>query len=169
MTYAVTAIGTDQPGIVAAVTGVLVDHGCNLEDTAMTILRGEFAMVMVVAPASGSSPAALELALNQATESFGLLINVRELPPGRTSAMNGSPWTVVVHGADRPGIVHGIAAALAGAGGNITDLKTQVSGDLYVMVIEVVVPDGADLTGVEAAAAELGVTCTAHPADVDIL
>jgi len=46
---AVSAIGADRPGIVAAVTGVLVDRGCNLEDASMSILRGHFAMMLVVA------------------------------------------------------------------------------------------------------------------------
>ena len=41
--------GADRPGIVAAVTGVLVEHGGNLEDTSMTILGGHFAMMLVVA------------------------------------------------------------------------------------------------------------------------
>ena len=30
---AVSALGADRPGIVAAVTGVLYEKGCNLEDT----------------------------------------------------------------------------------------------------------------------------------------
>ena len=41
MQVAVTAIGADRPGIVAAVTGVLVEHGANIEDSSMTILRGK--------------------------------------------------------------------------------------------------------------------------------
>ena len=50
---AVSAIGSDRPGIVAAVTKVLLDQGCNLEDTSMSILRGHFAMMLVVAAPSG--------------------------------------------------------------------------------------------------------------------
>jgi glycine cleavage system transcriptional repressor len=46
---AVTAIGQDRPGIVAAVTKVLHERGGNLEDSAMTILGGQFAIVLLVA------------------------------------------------------------------------------------------------------------------------
>src|SRR5207237_7212888 len=46
--FAVTAVGVDRPGIVAGLTGVFVEHGCNLEDCSMTILRGHFAMTLVV-------------------------------------------------------------------------------------------------------------------------
>ena len=41
--WIVTALGQDRPGIVAGVTKVLYDLGCNLEDSAMTRLEGEFA------------------------------------------------------------------------------------------------------------------------------
>ena len=48
--FAVTAVGADRPGIVAAVTGAFAEHGCNLEDSSMTILRGQFAMMLVSRP-----------------------------------------------------------------------------------------------------------------------
>ena len=37
------------PGIVAAVSRVLFDLGCNVEDSSMTLLRGNFAMMLVLA------------------------------------------------------------------------------------------------------------------------
>ncbi len=64
---AVSAIGVDRPGIVAAVTGVLVGHGCNLEDTSMSILRGHFAMTLVVSAPDGTEAPELEGALTAAT------------------------------------------------------------------------------------------------------
>ncbi len=61
--FAVSAVGVDRPGIVAAVTGVLVEQGCNLEDTSMSILRGHFAMMLLVAGPDGLTAEALEAAL----------------------------------------------------------------------------------------------------------
>src|SRR5947209_8005026 len=61
--FAVSAVGADRPGIVAAVTGVFVEHGCNLEDTSMTILRGHFAMMLIVAAPDDVSGEELESAL----------------------------------------------------------------------------------------------------------
>src|SRR2546423_4648007 len=46
---ALSAIGRDRPGIVAALTGVLLDHGLNIEDSQATILRGHFSIVLIVA------------------------------------------------------------------------------------------------------------------------
>ena len=173
-TLAVTAIGLDRPGIVAAVTGTLVDHGCNLEDTSMSILRGHFAMVLLVAAPDGVEAAILEEAL--AAAAADLVVSVRTVAAAGAPHDEGERWTVVVYGADHPGIVHGISSALAEAGANIVDLTTRVTGDakpIYAMVMEVALPAG--LTGHElderlaAASAELGVECTVHPSEADIL
>src|SRR5437879_7270095 len=48
--FALTAVGRDRPGIVAAVSEALLDHSVNIEDSQMTILRGHFTMMLVVAP-----------------------------------------------------------------------------------------------------------------------
>jgi glycine cleavage system transcriptional repressor len=52
----ISAVGKDRPGIVAGVSKVLFEAGCNLEDSSMTILEGEFAMILVV-----SLPEALKI------------------------------------------------------------------------------------------------------------
>lgn len=85
-------------------------------------------------------------------------------------------WTIAVHGADRAGIVHGITAALAAGGGSIVDLATHLVGTstapVYTLVIRAAVPaESADSTA-EAMVAEadrLGVRCTIHPDDPDVL
>jgi hypothetical protein len=57
--FAVSVFGRDRAGLVAAVSRVLADAGCNLKDTSMTILRGHFAMMLMAAgpPGEGGSPA----------------------------------------------------------------------------------------------------------------
>jgi len=171
---AVSAIGADRPGIVAAVTKVLVDRGCNLEDASMSILRGHFAMMLVVAAPDGTDPATLERDLSAATEALGLVVVVRPIDEQSLERAAGDAWTVTLYGADRPGIVHRVSAALADAHANITDLTTRVIGDaarpVYAMFLDVTTPAGMALDEALAVVAEeLGVSCTAHPADADIL
>jgi glycine cleavage system transcriptional repressor len=171
---AVSAIGADRPGIVAAVTQVLVERGCNLEDASMSILRGHFAMMLIVAAPDGSDPEALEHEISAATAMLGLVVVVRSIDDGSHVLVEGEQWTVSLYGADRPGIVHRVSAALAEAGANITDLTTRVIGDaaspVYAMFLDVTVPPGTALDGALAPVAEeLGVSCTAHPAEADIL
>jgi predicted amino acid-binding ACT domain protein len=46
--YVVTAVGVDRPGVVAALSGVLVEQRCSLEDSQMAVLGGHAAMMLVV-------------------------------------------------------------------------------------------------------------------------
>ena len=176
--FAITSIGHDRPGIVAAVTRVLLDRGCNLEDTAMSILRGQFAMVLVVAAPEGSDAGDLERALLDETASFDLVVAVRELQEDVATRddTGAGRCTVVVYGPDHPGIVHLVAQQLASRDVNIVDVTTRVSGTggaLYSMVMEVVLPPGlaaAELESALAGAAEADdLTVRVTPADADLL
>ena len=85
----------------------------------------------------------------------------------------GTPYTVIVHGADRLGIVAAVTATLASAGGNITDLSTRLAGDLYVLGAEVDLPRRADVAALERELGEVGhqmaVEISLRPADADVL
>jgi glycine cleavage system transcriptional repressor len=180
---AVTALGADRPGIVAAVTGVLMRHGGNLEDTAMTNLGGHFAMMLMVEVSTASGPLSvvaseLESALISEVGELDLTVAVRpvaELPS--VGAPAGSVWALSLYGADRPGIVHRITHLLAGHDANIVDLSTRVVGlpdeQAYVLLLELELPEAADVERLQsdlaAAAAELGVEAHLRPDDADVL
>ena len=174
---AVSAIGADRPGIVAAVTRVLLDQGCNLEDTSMSILRGHFAMMMVVAARGGLTAGALERALAEPAAALDLVVAVRAIDDGVPDSPAGETWAVSVHGADRPGIVHRVTALVADAGANVVDLSTRLVGGAddaaYVMVLSVTLPPGTDEAALAARldelGRELGVECRLHRAEPDVL
>jgi len=175
--YAVTAIGADRPGIVAAVTAVLMEQGCNLEDTSMTILRGHFAMMLVVAGPPSSNASALEEALTEVASGLDLVVAVRAIDDNVPTSPEGEAWTVAVYGADRPGIVHRVTSALAEVGANVVELTTRVIGTqdrpVYAMVLGVTLPPGTDGAAVSndlsELARQLGVECSMHPSEADIL
>ncbi len=168
---AVIAIGADRPGIVAAVAQVLRDRGGNVEDSAMTILGGHFAMMLLVT--TDSRPEDLRSALQDATAELGLTISVTPAAGGHRGV--GPTHVLSVYGSDRPGILAGVTQSLADAGANITDLETRVlSADedpIYAMVIEVALPEaGADddvADRLAATCAELGVDHTLRPIETE--
>jgi glycine cleavage system transcriptional repressor len=176
-----SALGADRPGIVAAVSGVLVDLGCNLEDSTMTNLQGHFAVMLVVAAPDGVTAAALEDALGGVAGSFELVVAVRPLgdapAPGDAARAATESWTIAVHGADRPGIVRDVTSALAEAGGNVVDLSTHLIGPtdapVYVMTLWVTLAAGAAgeaaAERIREAAAALDVHCSVHRDEVDLL
>ncbi len=174
---AVTVLGRDRPGIVADSTAALASLGGNLEDSTMTLLRGHFAMLLLVRVEV--TPDDVSRALAPLTVDGGLSVDVRTVPdlePGVELGAGpgaGRPFLLSVHGADRPGIVSALTGVVAGARGNVTDLTTRLSGELYVLLAEVSLPPDADAAaleqGLRATADELGVDVSWHPADADEL
>ena len=169
--HAITVLGHDRPGIIAETTDRIAGLGLNLEDSSMTRLRGHFAMTLICA--GDADAGAIREALAPLTEEGTLSVTVHEVPEERVEELGGTLWVLSVHGGDRPGIVSAVAGVVAAAGGNITDLTTRLAGDLYVVVAEVELPDGADAGAVSAelrdVAARLGVGATLRPADTDEL
>ncbi|MDX6696944.1 MAG: glycine cleavage system transcriptional repressor [Solirubrobacteraceae bacterium] len=155
--YAVSAIGRDRPGIVAAVTRVLLDHDVNVEDSQMTILRGRFTMTLLLAAPEDVDEAGLRGELDAAGR--GLELDAISLEPvgEAAEAQSSEPSHIVtVYGVDHPGIVSAVTAALAAARVNITDLETRLVSDaegedLYAMMLEVALPPGAGADDLEGA------------------
>ena len=173
--YAVTVLGEDRPGIVADATAALAELGGNLEDSTMTLLRGHFAMVLLVDVAAdrAADEEAVASALAGLSADGRLVVEVRAVPGGAAHGRPGTPYVLSVHGADRPGIVSAVTRVVADAGGNVTDLTTRLSGDLYVLIAEVDLPRGADADALAGrlamTAADLGVDASLRPADPDEL
>jgi ACT domain-containing protein len=56
MNAIITVVGTDQVGIIAAVSGFLAERNINIEDITQTILSGNFVMMMMVDLSACSKP-----------------------------------------------------------------------------------------------------------------
>jgi glycine cleavage system transcriptional repressor len=141
LNLAVTAIGRDRPGIVAGITGALLEAGGNVDDSQMSILHGHFAVMLIVSVPDGTSVDELRLRLDEVGREFGLEgIGVSEVTGLERGA--GPSHVLTVYGADRPGIVHEVAELLAARGVNITDLRTRRTGGetpLYTMMMELAI------------------------------
>ena len=145
---ALSALGQDRPGIVAAVTAALLRHALNIEDSQMTILRGHFTMVLVVSGSDSLDVAELRRDLEDVARELGLeALSLAEV--AEAGGAHPEPTHIItVYGADHPGIVHAAARAVADGGGNITDLNTRLTEEggsaLYVLMMEVAAPTRVD-------------------------
>jgi glycine cleavage system transcriptional repressor len=167
--------------VVAALSEVLLADGGNLEDASMTVLSGaQFAMSLVVDVPHEA--AQVQEVLAPVAARLDLLVAVRPVSvTGRTEPSSGAPeaapYLLRLHGADRPGLVHRATALLAAHEANITGLTTRVAGAVgaavYVMIVGLDLPAGADVeamqTAVRALAADLDVEIALSPADDDLL
>lgn len=156
--YALTAIGRDKPGIVAAVTKALYEHGCNIEDSSMTILEDEFAIILIMSKSGTAEP--LRKDLRSVGADLELTITLKEIPKESASKARQSNYIITLHGADKAGIVYRVSELLASMGVNITDLDTKTVGEagkkIYIMVLEVYAPQGVDVTALGGQLKELG-------------
>lgn len=150
--YTVSIVGEDRPGIVAAVTGALLGAGGNVENCRASILAGSFAMVLAVEVPEWVTDQDIVDVLRTVSTDMGLSLGVRRASPAGAAA-SGDRCVVTIYGADRPGIVHGAAEALAGTGVNIVDLSSRLVGDppIYVLGIEAELPAGMGVAALEQA------------------
>jgi glycine cleavage system transcriptional repressor len=144
----VTAIGRDRPGIVAAISGALLELEGNIEDSRMSILGGHFAVMLIVGVPDSVAPERLEQGLARVGDELGLeataVSPVERLEGAETTASH----VLTVYGADHPGIVHAVTSALAERSVNVTDLRTHVTGSpdspAYVMLMELDLGEAAE-------------------------
>ncbi len=72
MNLAVTAIGRDRPGIVAGITAALLEFGGNVDDSQMSILHGQFAVMLIVSVPGDADLEAISGRLEEAGGQLGL-------------------------------------------------------------------------------------------------
>ncbi|HHC72796.1 MAG TPA: glycine cleavage system protein R [Thiotrichales bacterium] len=117
-----SALGKDRPGLVDQLTRVIYDLDCNICDSRMTVLGGEFAILLLV-EGPWNQLARLEGQLPELERNLGLTIISRYTePPGALE--EALPYTVDVVSLDHPGIVNSLASFFSQRGINIIDLHT---------------------------------------------
>ena len=142
-----TVIARDRPGLIKALSEVVVGHGGNWIDSSMARLGGEFAgIVRISVPEARSGE--LETAL-AALSGVGISVTLRNSDDdGGVRA--GRLVRLELTGVDHPGIVHRISDALSSLGISIDQLETRVftgsmSGEpMFEAKAEMHMPDGVD-------------------------
>jgi glycine cleavage system transcriptional repressor len=143
--YMLTLIGQDRPGIVAAVTKALFESGCNLGETSMLRLGNNFTIMMMVQSAAG--PGALRSVLQPVVDELELILHI-DVIEAELHQRPVPDVRILVHGADRAGIVAQVTGQAAAAGLNILDLESDVGGTeshpIYILQIEGLASQGLD-------------------------
>jgi ACT domain-containing protein len=73
----ITVLGSDRPGIVAAVTGALAQREANILDISQTILQGIFTMTMLVELGESVDFAELKGTLDGLSQELGVQITLQ--------------------------------------------------------------------------------------------
>lgn len=119
----ISAIGADRPGIVNALSMTILDNACNIVDSRMTVLGGEFAIIIMVS-GSWDKVAKLESCLPALEKNLGLTIISNRTEAKKITARM-VPYLVEVVSMDHEGIVYNVAEFFSSRDINIEDLTTS--------------------------------------------
>jgi glycine cleavage system transcriptional repressor len=160
----ICALGADRPGLVADVTQYAKERGANIEDSRMSILGGEFGMLVLVS-GGAASLARITEDVRTLEARAGLQVMVRPTKsPAEHRRAAVLPCLVVAEALDHHGIVHAVSAALHDLGINIVSLETlaynaPVTGSpLFRLEARVDVPGGTTVSQVRQAMERVGRT-----------
>jgi glycine cleavage system transcriptional repressor len=151
----ISGVGPDKPGIVSGLTEVLYRHQCNIEDSSMTILGQSFAMILIVTLPDEVTVDLLWEEFKTVEDKLDISLFIQPLSESEARRTRiGSPYLLSIAGHDRTGITYHVSKLLAQHGVNVTDLNAhRMDGDdgpVYIMLVEVEIPDSVRVENVEA-------------------
>jgi glycine cleavage system transcriptional repressor len=150
----ITAYGQDKVGIVRDISKILLDMGCNIQDSAMKLMRGNFVIMMAVSlPDKSVSIEDLNSGFDPVRKNLGLVIETRPFSGSNIKDIYTSERICIltVSGGDKPGIVHAVSVLLSDMDININDISTKLieyeSGEnYYISILEIILPPDLSYT-----------------------
>lgn len=143
----ISSSGLDKPGIVGAFTKVLYDHGCNIEDSSMTILSNLFSMILIVSYHDNLDLDSLKESFSKVEKDFGLFTSIKVIDASLVKQSDNKdlkPYMLTVSGQDQIGIAYNMTSILAKYNINITDFNSKLvskgNKNVYIMFVETQVP-----------------------------
>jgi len=144
-----TAVGPDRVGLVQKISAFISGHGCNIEDSNVAVLYGEFAVIFLVT-ADAEQFEKIAAGSKELENQTGLTIAIKT-PPARKMAAGQRRYKLTASCMDHPGIVSHLSEALSKLGINIESMETKtypapVSGaPLFRLEAEIRVPPNVDI------------------------
>lgn len=144
----ISVLGSDQPGIMAAVTRVVQQRDGNIENLSQTLLGTVFGALLQVEVPANEDTDALQQAIETACGSMNLFIRVHawnEKPSQwHEHPLEVQPYIITAIGPDRQGLVAEVTEKVFKHGVNITNMQAIFEGGrnpmANLMVFEVDVP-----------------------------
>lgn len=126
--FALSAIGHDRPGIVADLAEFIFESECNLEDSSMSRLGSEFAVLLLLSSTGADAERRLSAGAKRLEWEKRLTVFIRPLDgePLRGKPYGVTTFEVEAHGLDKAGIVARVARCLTESDANILEMSTRV-------------------------------------------
>ena len=119
----ISAVGSDRTGVVQDLSKVILSCDGNIEESRMTTLGSEFAMLLLVS-GNWATLNKLEQGLNKLAEAKSLSIAIRQTD-AKPSTGDRMPYAVDIVSLDQQGIVFNLANFFASRDIEIADVATR--------------------------------------------
>lgn len=156
-----TAVGDDRPGLVDEVTRFITERGGNIEDSRMVNLRGQFAMMMLIA---GDEESMVRLGDGLGALRRDCRVHAELRPADAGSAIGQGPalpFRLTTWAMDHPGLMQSVSHLLAEKGVNIESAGSSLrpapytNTPLFEMELVVSVPVATPVAELREALGEL--------------
>ncbi|MCP3954673.1 MAG: ACT domain-containing protein [Desulfobacterales bacterium] len=144
--FVISVLGQDRPGIIATVSGILFEQGCNIENVDQTILQSEFSGIFIAGIPVEMDPVTLHAKLIDGVKDLELHVFIKPLDHSQPKLEFGEsePFVLTTRGPDKKGLVASITRVIADYGVNVTNLQAVFRGtdnpSDNIMIYEVDVP-----------------------------
>lgn len=150
--FTTSFLGRDCPGVVATVSHLFGDLGCNIEAMSQTMLYGEFAAIFIVSVPDNQTIDSvrefMEAGLAKAQVDLSVLVRPA-IGSQWGEQLKCEPFVVTVDGPDGPGLIGAMSKIFARQDVNIENLTAILDNDKKkgnaLFVFEVMVPESVDL------------------------
>jgi len=119
----ISALGNDKPGIVNELSKAILNQGGNISESRMTVLGGEFAMMLLVTGTQECIDNIISK-LEETGQDLNLTLIAKETQ-AQESDQKRLPYQITVVSMDHPGIVHNISDFLSSRNLNIEEIETN--------------------------------------------
>lgn len=118
-----SALGVDKPGIIDELSLFVMSSGCNITDSRMTVMGGDFAILLLI-EGNWNTIAKLEDQITALEEQLGLSVTTRRTAQ-KAARKDLLPYGVDVVSLDQPGIVYNLASFFSKRQINIQEMETS--------------------------------------------
>jgi glycine cleavage system transcriptional repressor len=161
--FIMTAFSKDRPGVVADITEAIYENGCNLEDSTMTSILDEFAIILLFSGKGDSLKEQLSSDCRRLEREKGITAFIRSVEVKEKKKQKKIfAKTIKVEGIDQTGIVYKVSRYLADNNINIENLTSrrftspETGTPIYSMEIQVQVPEKISLEQLQKGLSQLG-------------
>ena len=158
----ISAIGQDRPGIVDEISAFILAHECNVEDSRMAVLGGDFAVIMLVSGAQQHVHLLADHLPDLRAKSDLTMLSRPAHSPSAPKPLPVVPYLLKAVGMDHAGIVHNIAHLLAGLNINVESAETSTSHSpqtgtpIFAMHMKLTAPANLNPANIRSQLADLG-------------